>query len=126
MANPSVETVNATGDKLMLAAAGVLVVLGIAAFYWLGEQNVAIRTGVLLVALALAAAIASFSAAGKTFVGFAKDSYREVRKVVWPSRKEASQTTLIVFGFVVVMAIYLWATDKTIEWIVFSLILGWK
>jgi preprotein translocase subunit SecE len=49
-----------------------------------------------------------------------------VRKVVWPSRKEAGQTTLIVFGFVVVMAIYLWCTDKTIEWLIFSVILGWR
>ncbi|APR97567.1 preprotein translocase subunit SecE [Pandoraea thiooxydans] len=59
-------------------------------------------------------------------MAFAKDAYREVGKVVWPTRKEATQTTAIVFAFVVVMALYLWLTDKVIEWSVFSLILGWK
>ena len=126
MANPPVETVNTTSDKLMLALAVVLVLVGIAAFYLLGSQNLAIRTVVLLVLIAAGAAAASYSGMGKTFVGFSKDAYREVRKVVWPSRKEAGQTTLIVFGFVVVMAIYLWCTDKTIEWLIFSVILGWR
>lgn len=126
MANPPVETVNTSNDKLMLAAAVALAVIGIVAFYLLSGQNLAIRTVVLLICLIGGAAIASFSYAGKTFVGFSKDAYREVRKVVWPTRKEASQTTLVVFGFVVVMAIYLWLTDKTIEWMIFSVILGWR
>jgi preprotein translocase SecE subunit len=51
---------------------------------------------------------------------------QEVRKVVWPTRKEATQTTLVVFGFVLVMAIFLWLSDKSIEWVIFSAILGWK
>ncbi|WP_320534838.1 preprotein translocase subunit SecE [Robbsia andropogonis] len=126
MANPPVETVNTTSDKLMLALGVVLVLVGVAAFYLLSGQNLAIRTVVLLVLIAGGAVAASFSGLGKTFVGFSKDAYREVRKVVWPSRKEAGQTTLIVFGFVVVMAIYLWCTDKTIEWLIFSVILGWR
>lgn len=64
--------------------------------------------------------------ARKGFIAFAKDSYKEVRKVVWPTRKEATQTTLVVFGFVFVMAIFLWISDKSIEWAIFSVILGWK
>lgn len=126
MANPSVETVSTPGDKLMLALGVVLVLVGVAAFYLLGGQNLAIRTIVLLILVAGGAVAASFSGLGKTFVGFSKDAYREVRKVVWPTRKEAGQTTLVVFGFVVVMAIYLWCTDKTIEWLIFSVILGWR
>ena len=59
-------------------------------------------------------------------MAFAKDSYKEVRKVVWPTRKEATQITLVVFAFVLVMAIFLWGTDKSIEWVIFSVILGWK
>jgi len=66
------------------------------------------------------------SAPGKSFIAFAKDSYKEVRKVVWPTRKEATQTTLVVFGFVLAMAIILWVCDKSIEWVIFSAILGWK
>ncbi|SDV51668.1 preprotein translocase subunit SecE [Chitinasiproducens palmae] len=126
MANPSVENVHSTGDKLMLAAAVVLALAGIAGFYLLGAQALWVRVLVLLLALVIAAAVASLSVTGKTFVGFTKDSYREMRKVVWPSRKEAGQTTLIVFAFVLVMAVYLWLSDKVIEWAVFSLILGWR
>ena len=126
MANPSVETVNTSGDKLMLIAAVVLVVAGVVGFYVLDSQQWYVRGVVLALGLVGGAAVALLSMTGKTFIGFAKESYREVRKVVWPSRKEASQTTLVVFGFVLVMAIYLWGSDKTIEYVIFSLILGWR
>jgi preprotein translocase subunit SecE len=126
MANQSVETVNASGDKLMLIAAVVLVVAGVVGFYVLDSQQWYVRGVVLALGLIGGAAVALLSMTGKTFIGFAKESYREVRKVVWPSRKEATQTTLVVFGFVLVMAIYLWGSDKTIEYVIFSLILGWR
>jgi preprotein translocase subunit SecE len=70
--------------------------------------------------------VALLSAPGKDFVGFARESYREVRKVVWPTRKEAGQMTGLVFAFVVIMALFLWSADKLIEWVIFSLVLGWK
>ncbi len=126
MANPSVETVNTSGDKLMLLAAVVLLVGGIVGFYLLDSQEWYVRGAVLALGVAAGAVVALLSLTGKTFIGFAKESYREVRKVVWPSRKEATQTTLVVFGFVLVMAIYLWGSDKTIEYVIFSLILGWR
>ena len=50
----------------------------------------------------------------------------ETKKVVWPSRKETLQTTGIVFAFVLTMAIVLWMTDKTLEWVLYDLVLGWK
>ena len=59
-------------------------------------------------------------------IEFARESYREVRKVVWPTRKEAGQMTGLVFAFVVIMALFLWSADKLIEWVIFSLVLGWK
>ena len=59
-------------------------------------------------------------------VGFGIDSWREVKKVVWPSRKEAIQTTVFVFIFSVVLAFFLWGADKTIEWIMYDLLLGWR
>jgi len=126
MANPSVETVNTSGDKLMLLAAVVLLVAGVLGFYVLDSQEWYVRGVVLALGLVGGAVVALLSMTGKTFIGFAKESYREVRKVVWPSRKEAGQTTLVVFGFVLVMAIYLWGSDKTIEYVIFSLILGWR
>jgi len=126
MANPSVETVNTSSDKLMLLAAVVLVVAGVVGFYVLEAQEWYIRGAVLGLGVIVGLVVALLSMTGKTFIGFAKESYREVRKVVWPSRKEAGQTTLVVFGFVLVMAIYLWGSDKTIEYVIFSLILGWR
>jgi preprotein translocase subunit SecE len=126
MANPSVETVNTSGDKLMLVAAVVLAVAGVAGFYVLRNQEWYVRGAALAFGLAAGVVVALLSMTGKTFIGFAKESYREVLKVVWPSRKEAGQTTLVVFAFVIVMAIYLWGSDKTIEYVIFSLVLGWK
>jgi len=66
------------------------------------------------------------SATGRDFLNFAKESVRETKKVVWPTRKEASQITLVVFGFVLVMAIFLWGTDKILEFLMYDVILGWK
>ena len=64
--------------------------------------------------------------AGPGFLAFAKEAVRETKKVVWPTRKEAMQITAIVFGFVLVMAIFLWGTDKILEFVLYDLILGWK
>ncbi len=66
------------------------------------------------------------SQSGKRFVGFSQDAVNETRKVVWPTRKETIQTTLIVFVFVFVMALFLWLADKALEWVLYDLILGWK
>jgi preprotein translocase subunit SecE len=46
--------------------------------------------------------------------------------VVWPTRKETIQVTLVVFGFVVAMAIFLWVVDTSLEWVLYDLLLGWK
>jgi preprotein translocase subunit SecE len=76
----------------------------------------------------MVAAVATFftAEAGKQLAAFGRDSWREVGKVVWPSRKEALQMTGYVFAFVVVMALFLWLTDKTLEWVLYDLVLGWK
>ncbi|MCX5545530.1 preprotein translocase subunit SecE [Paraburkholderia sp. CNPSo 3076] len=126
MANPSVETVNTSSDKLMLAAGVLLVVAGFVGFYWLGSQEWYVRGAALTVGVIAGVVVGLLSAPGKSFIAFAKDSYKEVRKVVWPTRKEATQTTLVVFGFVLAMAIILWVCDKSIEWVIFSAVLGWK
>ena len=96
------------------------------AFYALGKQPQWLRV-VALIAL-LAAAVATFftSEPGKQLIAYGRDSVREVKKVVWPTRKEALQMTGYVFAFVIVMALFLWLTDKTLEWLLYDLILGWK
>jgi len=63
---------------------------------------------------------------GKELIAFGRDSAKEVRKVVWPTRKEAIQMTGYVFAFVVLMALFMFTTDKTLEWVLYDLILGWK
>ncbi|AWU98555.1 preprotein translocase subunit SecE [Burkholderia sp. MS455] len=126
MANPSVETVNTSGDKLVLALGVLLVLAGFVGFFWLANQQWYVRGAALAVGIIAGVAVGLMSAPGKSLIAFAKDSYKEVRKVVWPTRKEATQTTLVVFGFVLVMAIFLWLSDKSIEWVIFSAILGWK
>jgi preprotein translocase subunit SecE len=68
----------------------------------------------------------ALSEPAKQLIAFGRDSVREVRKVVWPERKEAIQMTLYVFGFVVVMALFLWLTDKALAWVLYDLVLGWK
>ena len=126
MNSPAVETVSTAADKAKLAAAGALVVAAVAAFYLLGKQDLWLRVIALLVLLAAAVAVFFTAETGKALAAFGRDSVRELKKVVWPTRKEAVQMTFYVFAFVVVMAIFLWVTDKTLEWALYDLILGWK
>ena len=122
----SVETVSTAADKAKLALAGVLAVAAIAAFYLLGQKDLWLRVLALLGLLAAATVVFFVSEPGRQLIGFGRDSTREVRKVVWPTRKEAMQMTGYVFAFVVATALYLWLTDKTMEWVLYDLILGWK
>lgn len=126
MATSQVETVSSGADKAKLAAVLVLVIASITGFYFLSNQGSVVQWGVLLVGLVAAAAVFLVSEQGKQLVAFAKDSWKEVKKVVWPSRKETVQMTLYVFAFVVIMALFLWLTDKTVEWVLYDLILGWR
>jgi preprotein translocase subunit SecE len=124
--HPQVETVSTGADKAKLAAAAVLLVGGVAAFYLLSQQSLWLRVLALLALLAASVAVFFISEPGKQLIGFGRDSVKEVKKVVWPSRKEALQMTGYVFAFVFVMALFLWTTDKTLEWLLYDLILGWR
>ncbi len=127
MANPApVETVTTGTDKAKLAAAAVLVVAAVAVFYMLSKQDLWVRVAALVVLMLMAVATFFTSEPGKQLIAYGRDSAREVRKVVWPTRKEAGQMTAYVFAFVFVMALFLWMTDKTLEWVLYDLILGWK
>jgi preprotein translocase subunit SecE len=126
MATTQVQTVSTGADKAKLAAAAALVVAGLAAFYIFSSRGALVQWGVLLVAIAAGVVVFFTSEPGKALLAFGRDSWREVKKVVWPARKEAIQMTAYVFVFVLVMAIFLWLTDKTLEWLFYDLILGWK
>ena len=126
MATSEVQTVNTAGDKMRLVLAIALVLAGLVAYYMLAAQGPWVQWGGLLVALVAAVVVFFTSETGRELVAFGRDAIRETKKVVWPERKEALQITLYVFGFVVVMALFLWLTDKTLEWVFYDLILGWK
>ena len=126
MATSQIETVSTGADKAKVAIAIALVVAALAGFYLLGKQGPLVQWSALLVGL-VAALVAFFSSeSGRQLIAFGRDAWREVRKVVWPARKEAIQITAYVFGFVLIMALFLWLTDKTLEWVFYDLILGWK
>ena len=126
MATTEVETVGTGADKAKLGLSLVLLVGGFVAFYMLASRGVWVQWAGLLVALIAAVAVFLMSDSGKRFVAYGSDSWKEVRKVVWPARREAIQMTLYVFAFVFVMALFLWLTDKTLEWVFYDLVLGWR
>jgi preprotein translocase subunit SecE len=126
MATSEVQTVNASADKAKLAATAALVFGGFVAFYLLSSWGSLAQWGALIVALVAAVVVFGVSESGKRLLAFGRDAWRETQKVVWPARKEAIQMTAYVFAFVFVMALFLWLTDKTLEWLFYDLILGWR
>ena len=121
-----VETVSTGADKAKLAGAALLLVASIVAFYYLGKQDLWLRVLALLALVGAAVALFFTAESGKQLIAFGRDAVRETKKVVWPTRKEAMQMTGYVFAFVFVMALFMWITDKTLEWLLYDLILGWR
>jgi preprotein translocase subunit SecE len=101
-------------DKIKLFAAFLLVVVGIAGYYYLRESAAVLKLASVLVGLLLAAGMAWTSQPGKRFFAFGKDSVAEAKRVVWPTRKETLQTTAVVIAFAVTMALFLWAVDASL------------
>lgn len=126
MATTQIDTVSTGADKAKLAVVAALVVASIAGFYLLGKQGPIVQWIALLLGLAASVGVFLTSEWGRQFVGFSRESVKEVKKVVWPTRKETLQMTGYVFAFVVLMALFLWLTDKTLEWMLYDLILGWR
>ena len=126
MASTQIQTVSSGADKLKLGASVALLVLALAGYFLLAKQGVWVQWAAFVVGLAAAVGVFLASEPGQQLIAFGIDATRELKKVVWPTRKEATQMTLVVFGFVLVMALFLWLTDKTLEWIFYDLILGWK
>jgi preprotein translocase subunit SecE len=126
MSNQNVETVTSGADRAKVALAVLVAVAGIVGYYMLAPQPLVVRLASILVGLAAGVAIAWTSGPGQRFFAFAKDAWSETKRVVWPERKETWMVTAYVFAFVVVMAIFLWAVDKGLEWVLYDLILGWK
>ncbi len=126
MSAANIETVSTTADKAKLVLVVGLVVAALAGFYMLSAQGAIVQWLALVGGLVAAVVVFLLSLPGRQLVAFGNDAWREVNKVVWPTRKESTQMTLYVFAFVVIMALFLWLTDKTLEWVFYDLILGWK
>ena len=100
-----------TADKLKVAVAIVIVTAGVAAFYVLANQAVWMRWLPVIGSLVLAAVVVAFSRYGSEFRRFVELARVELRKIVWPTRQETLQTTLVVFGFVIIAGLFFWALD---------------
>ena len=122
----SVQTVSSGADKAKVAAAVAMAAGAVAAFYLLPSAVFWWRLAALLVLLIASLAVFLVSEPGRQLLGFGRDAAKETRKVVWPTRGEAMQMTGYVFAFVVVMALFMWLTDKTLEWLLYDLVLGWR
>ncbi len=126
MATQNVETVGNKLDSVLVVAAMAAVLAGVFGFSFMSEQTLLVRVGVLAAGLLAGLVFAWFSLPGKQFLVFSRESYDEARLVVWPSRQDTMQTTAVVFAFVVVMALFLFFVDMTIEWVLYDLLLRWK
>lgn len=121
--NSKVEAEGSRFDSVKWLLVALLIAAGVVGNAYFGGQSLLYRVIALLVLAALAAFVALQTAQGAAFWKLAKEARIEIRKVVWPTRQEATQTTLIVFAFVLLMALILWGLDSLIGWLA-SLILG--
>ena len=104
----------------------LLLLAGVAGFYVLSDSPMVVRVASVLGGIVAGIAVGWTSAPGKEFFLFARESVVETKKVVWPTRKESFQTAGAVFAFVVAMAVFLWITDKGLEYMMYDVLLGWK
>jgi preprotein translocase subunit SecE len=111
------------GDKIKMAGAFALVIAGIWGYYHFSETAQVLRVLMVLGGLIAAGAVAWLTAPGKELFVFSQEAWQEASKVSWPTRKETIQTTGVVFAFVVVMALFLFAVDTMLAWLV-SLVTG--
>jgi preprotein translocase subunit SecE len=105
-------------DKLKIGLAVACLAAGVWGYYYFSELAIVLRVLMVLGGIVAGAAVAWLSTPGKEFFAFAQEAWAEAGRVAWPTRKETMQTTAIVFVFVVVMALFLFAVDTTLQWII--------
>jgi preprotein translocase subunit SecE len=107
-------------DWLKWIVVVVLIVAGLATNYYYSQQPWPLRLLGWLFLLAVSGGIASLTRQGKQVINFARESRMELRKVIWPTRQETIQTTLVIGAVVVALALVLWFIDGILVWAV-----GW-
>lgn len=119
--NTNVENTSGTLDTIKLGIALLIVIAALVGFYFFADQSLLYRVLGLLAAAGLSVAIALQTEKGRHIWGYFQDAQIEVRKVVWPTRQETVQTTLIVIVMVILVAIILWLLDMFLGWSIGSL-----
>lgn len=110
-------------DTVKLVLALLVLAAGVVGYYWFADSaHFAVRVGGLVAALVVAVLIAAFTGPGRALAGFASETRFELRKVVWPTRQETAQTTLVILVVVVIISIILWLIDMLLAWIVRMLV----
>ena len=113
-------------SKLLVPLAGTFAFASIISFQVYAEEGMVFRVLLLCIGLGISLTLLFFSPSGRNFIIYFKDSIQEAKRVVWPTKKETFQTVVMVFLFVLVSAIFLWLADKFFEWVLYSMVLGWK
>jgi preprotein translocase subunit SecE len=126
MNTSEIEVGNKTSLDLVKVLSSVALIIGGFVFYFLGQQDAWILLSALLFSLIIATVVFLTSSTGQSLIIFFKAAYTELLRVVWPSRRETIQMTIVVFVFVIIMAIFLWSVDKLIELALFDLVLNWS
>jgi preprotein translocase subunit SecE len=109
---------NSAADIAKLALALIVLAAGVFAYYWYNDFATWQRLLVLLGSFVLAGAIGYFTRAGQSLREFLVESNFELRKVVWPTRQETIQTTLVIFVVVIVLSLILGLIDLALKWAV--------
>ncbi|SFC47056.1 protein translocase subunit secE/sec61 gamma [Marinospirillum celere] len=109
-------------DGFKWALVVLLVSAAVLGNMYFGDQPLLYRVAGVVVLLALAAGVFAQTAKGQKFLAMAREARTEIRKVIWPTRPETTQTTLIVLAAVAIVALLLWLIDSFLSWIIQSLI----
>ncbi len=121
--NAKAEAKDSRLDLLKWLLVAALVVVGVVGNQYFSAEPILYRVLILLVLAIVAGFVALQTTRGQAFFGLAREARVEIRKVVWPTRQETTQTTLIVVAVVLVMALVLWGLDSLFGWLV-SMIVG--
>lgn len=121
--NAKPEEKTSGSDIALVSLAVILALAGVCGFSFLSDQTLLVRLGVLIGGLVFAVVVAWFSPSGKRFIVYGRESYDELRRVVWPTRKETLNSTGMVIAFVVVVAVFLFLVDMIVEWGLYDVLL---
>lgn len=123
MNNQNVETVTSKSDIALVTLAILAALAGVIAFALLSEEALGVRLGVLFGGLLLGIGLAWLSPSGKRLLSYGRQSWDELRRVVWPTKKETLNTTGLVMAFVFIIALFLFICDNIIEWGLYDVLL---